>query len=200
MAELKRGVTAPSAAFLMVFLALGVGRTAAEPQLSLIDDFTAEVSALGTRWEGFTDRVMGGVSQMQTRIEGGGAEARLHLTGEVSLKNNGGFIQVRLPLAPGGKPFDAGGYTGIALRVRGRQSGYYVHLRTTRTVFPWSLYAQGFAVSDDWSTVYLPFEGFRSENMARSALEPRKLVSVGIVAAKREFSADLEVDWVAFYR
>jgi len=140
---------APFPASLIVFLALGVGQAAAEPQLSLIDDFSAEVSALGTRWEGFTDQVMGGVSQMQTRIEGSGAEARL---------------------------------------------------RTTRTVFPWSLYAQGFAVSDEWSTVYLPFEGFRSENMARSELDRRKLVSVGIVAAKREFSADLEVDWVAFYR
>lgn len=188
------------AASMIVFFALGAGQAAGEPQLSLIDDFSAEVSALGTRWEGFTDQVMGGVSQMQTRIEGGGPDARLRLTGEVSLKNNGGFIQVRLPLTPTGRPFDAGGYTGIALRVRGRESGYYVHLRTTRTVFPWSLYAQGFPVTGQWSTVYLPFTEFRSENMARSELDPRKLVSVGIVAAKREFRADLEVDWIAFYR
>jgi hypothetical protein len=116
------------------------------------------------------------------------------------LKNNGGFIQVRLKLESDGKPFDAGGYTGIALRVRGRGPGYYVHLRTTRTVFPWSFYGQEFTVSEDWSTVFLPFAAFQSENMASSRVDPRKLVSVAIVAAKREFAADLYIDSVSWYR
>jgi len=34
----------------------------------LIDDFSAEQSALGTRWEGFSDRVMGGRSDLNARI------------------------------------------------------------------------------------------------------------------------------------
>jgi hypothetical protein len=169
-------------------------------ELSLIDDFSGQTSTLGTRWEGFTDQVMGGASVMDSGVELLGAESLLHLRGSVSLKNNGGFIQVRLQLKPDGKPFDAGGYAGVALRVRGRGPGYYVHLRTTRTVFPWSFYGQEFPVTEDWTTVFLPFGEFRSENMASSRVDPRKLVSVAIVAAKREFSADLYIDSISWYR
>jgi hypothetical protein len=167
----------------------------------LIDDFAAETSALGTAWEGISDRVMGGVSELQVRILGQGPEARLRLSGRVSLENRGGFIQARLRLDPRKKTFAAGQYTGIALRVRGAEKGYYVHLRTTRNLFPWSYYAREFTVSDEWQTVYLPFNEFKPEGMRSSAvLNPDKLVSVAVVAAGREFAPDLYVDTVAFYR
>jgi len=71
-----------------------------------------------------------------------------------------------------------------------------VHLRTTRIVFPWSYYAQEFAVSDAWYIVYLPFSDFESEYMRASTLNTAKLTSIGIVAAKREFFTDLYVDSV----
>jgi hypothetical protein len=181
-------------------LAFALAPNAGAVELSLIDDFSGETSARGTRWEGFTDRVMGGVSDMDSGVQRKGDEAFLYLRGNVSLKNNGGFIQVRLKLGTDGKPFDASGSAGVALRVRGRGPGYYVHLRTTRTVFPWSFYGQEFTVSEDWSTVLLPFAAFQSENMASSRVDPRKLVSVAIVAAKREFAADLYIDSISWYR
>ncbi len=166
----------------------------------LLDDFKGERSALGTAWEGFTDQVMGGVSEMNVRIESDGAEKILHLSGNVSLENNGGFVQVRLLFNDKKRSFDASDYSGIALRVRGIDRGYYVHLRTTRTVFPWSYYAQEFPVSDAWNIVYLPFSDFESEYMAASKLNTAKLTSIGIVAAKREFFADLYVDSVYLYK
>lgn len=58
------------AAAVVVAVVLAPGSAAAGSQLSLIDDFSGDDSSLGTRWEGFTDRVMGGVSQLETRIEG----------------------------------------------------------------------------------------------------------------------------------
>lgn len=180
--------------------ALLSGNPAGAGELVLIDDFSGPVSALGTRWEGFTDQVMGGASVMESGVERRDGGAALRLRGRVSLKNNGGFIQVRLKLSPDGKAFDASGYAGLALRVRGRGPGYYVHLRTTRTMFPWSFYGQELAGSEEWSTVLLPFEAFRSENMAFGGLNPGRLVSVAIVAAKREFDADLLVDSISWYR
>jgi len=179
----------------------GVGQEGATPGGGLLlDDFGDEVSALGTRWEGFTDKVMGGVSELQVRRESSEAGALLHLSGRVSLENNGGFIQVRLFLHRDRKPFDAGQYRGVELRVRGREDGYYVHLRTTRTVFPWSYYAQQFPVQEQWTLVRLPFEGFAAENMLPGAPNVSRLVSIAIVAAKKEFPADLYVDSVALYR
>lgn len=171
-----------------------------EGKILLLDDFSGEVSTLGTRWEGFTDQVMGGVSDMTARVEADGTNKVLHLSGNVSLENNGGFIQVRLLLDEKKRPFDAGEYTGIALRVRGKEQGYYIHLRTTRTVFPWSYYGQEFPVRDEWNSVYLPFSDFEAEYLRSSRLNTGKLVSIGIVAAKREFLADLYVDSVFFYK
>ena len=166
----------------------------------LLDDFSGQRSSLGTSWEGFTDQVMGGESEMNARIESEGGNNFLHLSGNVSLENNGGFIQVRLRLDEKKRPFDASEYAGVALRVRGKDRGYYVHLRTTRTVFPWSYYAQEIPVSEEWSTVTLPFSDFEAENMRSSALNTGKLVSVAIVAAKKAFFADLNVDAVYLYK
>ena len=171
-----------------------------EKDLLLLDDFSGDVSTLGTRWEGFTDQVMGGVSEMNVRVESGGDGKMLHLSGNVSLENNGGFIQVRLNLDSNKRAYDASGFSGIALRVRAKDRGYYVHLRTKRTVFPWSYYAQEFSAGEEWSTVYLPFSDFAPEFMSSSQLKTAKLTSIGIVAAKREFFADLYVDSVFLYR
>jgi len=166
----------------------------------LLDDFSGDRSRLGTAWKGFTDQVMGGASEMSTRVVSEGPSKVLHLSGDVSLKNNGGFVQVRLLLDERKRPFDASEYRGVGLRVRGGERGYYVHLRTTRTVFPWSYYAQEFPVSDSWSTVYLPFETFEAEYMRATPLNTKRLVSIAIVAAKREFTADLYVDSVFLYK
>ena len=62
-------------------------------------------------WAYLADTVMGGVSQ-------GGAEfsaGALRLTGQVSTKNNGGFIQVRTRI----DPTAAKGKLGIKIKVKG---------------------------------------------------------------------------------
>ena len=75
----------------------------------IIDDFsrTSGLSELGTQWRGFTDRVMGGVSTAVSGIETVGGRRALRLVGEVSLENNGGFVQVALPLSADGSPLNA---------------------------------------------------------------------------------------------
>jgi len=169
-------------------------------ELFLIDDFSGELSRLGTAWEGFTDQVMGGDSRLESGLVPGEKGLALRLSGQVSLKNNGGFIQMRLLLDPRKRPFNASGFTGIILRVRGREQGYAVHLRTPRTVFPWAYFGQPFAVSEQWTTVRLPFAGFRPQNMSGGRLEPGRLLSLAIVAIGREFDAELFVQSVGFYR
>jgi hypothetical protein len=103
----------------------------------LIDDFSSKVSAMGTSWEGFTDRVMGGRADMKVGIESEEGRPHLAMSGNVSLANNGGFIQARLMLGPKGRgAFDASGYSGIRLSVRGRGNDYYIFLRTTANLAP----------------------------------------------------------------
>lgn len=166
----------------------------------LLDDFSSRNgrSAIGMRWEGFTDQVMGGVSSIRTGIEPTNVGPALHMSGEVSLENNGGFIQTRLRLAESGT-FDASEYRGIALRVRGRGDHYYLHLRTPRTVFPWAHFAAKLPVTEEWQRVEVPFDAFEPQYMLGGRLEPARLKSVAVVAAKAAFEADVWVRSIGLY-
>ena len=123
---------------------------------------------------------MGGVSQGRAfLVPYGDNSARfiLRMNGTVGLENNGGFIQVRLPLAKNRAPFDASAFSGIELKVRGNGEKYYMHARTIGNTAPWSYYDQQFETSRDWSVVRLPFELFEGQSALRKTLPADKLVS-----------------------
>ena len=67
----------------------------------------------------------------------------MRLTGEVSLLNNGGFVQASLGLDKTGL-LDAYGYTGIEIEVYGNNENYNLHLRSADTRIVWQSYRAGF--------------------------------------------------------
>ena len=168
----------------------------------VLDDFTSEngESAIGTRWEAFTDRVMGGRSDMQAGYIRLGGDTVLRMMGDVSLENNGGFVQVRLPLLSNGFQ-NADEWEGFFLTVRGRPGSYYMHLRDDRTVFPWSYYKAAVDVDESWQTVLVPFSGFEPESMPRgSSPNLQGLRSVALVAAGGNFRAQVDMREIGLYR
>lgn len=166
----------------------------------LIDDFTLDDgrTALGTEWRCFTDRVMGGVSSAAMTWETLDGRRCLRLRGQVSLANRGGFIQAATELAPDGF-LDASACTGIRIVARALGDGYFLHLRTRDTGLPWQHYSAPLAVTAGWQTVDVPFAAFTPQGLA-TPLAPRGLERLGIVAAKREFTADIAVARVELYR
>ena len=177
---------------------VGVAVASAEVGGLTIDDFSVVgESSLGTRWEGFSDRVMGGISMMRAGYERDADGLVLRMAGDVSLENNGGFIQVRLPLANQGT-FDASSYTGIVVEVRGVPGSYYVHLRTRNTRLPWQYYAAPIPVSDRWERVEIPFSSFTGESTIMS-LSTERLQSLAIVAGNDAFSADISIRRLELY-
>lgn len=142
---------------------------------------------------------MGGVSQGQHRLRVIDGRKCIHLTGEVSLENNGGFIQVALPLTGGGEPLDVSSYQGIRISVRGNNARYYIHLRSSQTQRPWQYYAAEFLATEEWRTLELPFSSFKPENL-RDGLDPAKLLRIAIVGAWKEYSVDVAVSRLEFYR
>jgi hypothetical protein len=174
-------------------LLLVIGSAMTVPPL-VLDDFedSLGVSTWGARWTGFTDRVMGGVSDMSVERHDDADTPHLHMTGEVRLENNGGFVQVALPLDGSGEPLDASAYRAIRLRVRGSGDGYYVHLRTDDTRRPWQHYAAPFEAPDTWTDVEIPFDRFTAQSL-RAPLDTSALRRIGIVAAKQRMQADLSV-------
>jgi hypothetical protein len=172
-----------------------------EPKVLLIDDFsrTDGRSALGTEWQTFTDQVMGGVSRGSAVRDTVAQLPCLRLRGEVSLQNNGGFVQVALSARRENRPLDASAFSGIRLTATGNGETYYIHLRTGDTRLPWQYYQAAFQADRQWREIDIPFTAFRPENL-RAALDPSRIERIGVVAAKKVFNADVAVAHLGFYR
>ena len=166
----------------------------------LIDDFSQKgLSPTGNRWRGFSDQVMGGVSEGTYVFEVIEGRSCICLRGNVSLENQGGFIQVALSLEQERRLFDASQYKGIRISVLGNGETYYIHLRTRQTRLPWQYYQAPFETNGQWKVVEIPFLQFVPENIG-SALDPAQLTRVAIVAAKKAYKAEVSVARIEFYR
>jgi hypothetical protein len=177
----------------LLTLALAANAMAAEAP-RLLDDFAdaSGRSALGTRWQGFSDRVMGGLSDLQAGYVDEAGEQHLQMSGRVRLENNGGFIQVRLPLAVDGGDFDASAYRTLRIEVRGAPGAYWVHLRSADTRLPWAYYRAPVPVTGTWQVIDLPLDRFEAVATAR-VLDLRRLRSVALVAYGEAFEADISL-------
>ncbi len=185
------------------YAALGIGGPALAGQRTnlIIDDLTKPhpETALGTSWRFAADTVMGGVSKGAISREEVSGQLALRLQGDVSLDNNGGFIQAALPLATGGETFDASHYAGIELSIYGNNQDYSLHLRTDELTRPWQSYRSVFTARPEWQTLRFPFKRFKAYR-TDVELDMRRLVRLGLVAIGREFRADLAVNAVSLYK
>ena len=167
----------------------------------ILDDFTRDdlISTLGTPWRGFSDQVMGGISQETITLTNIDGRRCLKLTGDVRLENSGGFIQMARNLAPEERTLDASAYTGVLLVARGNGESYGVHLRTPDCIRPWQSYRASFVAGPEWQEIRLPFDRFEPHRLT-APLDVRHLRRLGLVAIGRAFHADLAVSAVGLCR
>jgi hypothetical protein len=148
----------------------------------------AMIAATDVDWTYLADTVMGGVSRGGARLEDGA----LHLSGEVSTENRGGFIQARTDVS--NVPVTA---RGLVIRVRGNGEPYFIHLRTRRTRLPWQYYQARFETGAPWREVTLPWSAFApSGRLLPPSPDPGEVRSVGLVAYGRDHRADV---WLAAF-
>ncbi len=211
-AGLLLGLAAPLLAALIVVASVGAQSNRPKPGTArpvrasirgdrLIDDFSSEGSAgkFGTRWEFLSDRAAGGPSSGKMEFVKQEDRSCLHLTGSVSPGNGGGFVQATVALGPGRRTLDARGFTGIRLSVKGNGQPYAIHLQTGDTRPPGAFYEATFPTNETWQEIEIPFARFLPVSV-RIPLSLRTLRSVAIVAAGKQFDADIFVDEIAFYR
>ncbi|QJR37233.1 CIA30 family protein [Gemmatimonas groenlandica] len=161
------------------------------PTVLRLDEFDAGPESMTRRWSVFSDRVMGGVSHVRGVMTTAYGRYALHLTGDVSLEQNGGFLQAACSLGnPPGSGVDARGFRGVVLSVCGAPGSYFVHLRTADTRAPWQYYGAPLLVSHDWMQVMLSWDAFTPVSLA-TPLDVSCIVRIGIVAAKTAFHADV---------
>jgi hypothetical protein len=150
------------------------------------------------RWRLVTDAVMGGVSRgaiSDVVLKGRKATC---MCGNVSIANNGGFIQLALDLSPEAGSFDAGRFAGIELDALGNGEEYGVHLRSTDLTRPQQSYRHDFRATQEWKTLKFPFAQFRPHRTDIS-INTTRLRRIGLVAIGREFTAMLGIARLAFY-
>ena len=150
-------------------------------------------------WKYVSDSVMGGVSS--GRIKKGPVDGRsaTRLLGEVSLDNNGGFLQMAFDLCSNRHIFDASEFLGVELDVLGNDQSYEMRLRTDQLIRPWQSYRIEFRALDKWTSIRLPFNEFKLHK-TDIAFDQSRLKRLGILAIGREFKADISVSRIQFFR
>ena len=160
----------------------------------IFEDFS-ELKSI-ENWEFISDQVMGGVSLGRFEVLKEKSINFLRMTGNVSLENNGGFIQVRKKVYQSIE----GNIKRIKLTTRGNRSDYFIHLRTRGTFLPWQYYQAKFEVSKKWTEVLLPFRDFKASSaLLKKTPYPRDLRSIGVVAFGRDHRAEVEVLEVSYF-
>jgi len=183
----------------MIATGLGWSRSLAATT-DIIDDLSQKSlrASNGAAWEMIADRVMGGVSNGTMRREVVQDREAIHMQGDVSLENNGGFLQIALDLAPDGAPIDASRWAGIELDLIGNDESYNLHLRTADVARPWQSYRQSFIARPEWQTLRLPFADFEAHRID-APLDLSTLRRIGVVAIGRAFHADIAIGGVRFH-
>ena len=160
----------------------------------------ADQSRQQTPWKMISDQVMGGASQGQL--------VRLHedtfsydcLQGNVSLANNGGFIQMQMNLKEVShlsKPFAE--YDGIFIELMGKPHVYNLHFKSSQLWLPWQSFRKPINVTDQWQRFFVPFSDFESHRTF-SSFKPAKATRFAIVAIGEAFDAKVCVRRFGVYR
>ena len=151
-------------------------------------------------WQFVSDGVMGGLSTGKLTFEKDGEVDFGRLTGDVTTKNNGGFIQFRANVS-----FDKTGdqgqmIKGVRLTGRGNGAKYFIHFRTSDNRRPSDYYSAEFQTGLEWNSIELPFSKFKRSRFDNSILlSGNKIQSMGVVAYGREHIADVSISKIEFY-
>jgi hypothetical protein len=163
-------------------------------------DFSTEPPRLAppVRWRGFSDRVMGGVSEGEFRVDTVAGRRGARMTGRVTRDSGGGFIQMALDLAGRGDGFDASAWQGVEALVHGNDEDYNVHVRTADCGWYDESFRLTFRAPARWTRLRFGWSQFEPNGLD-APLDASRLQRVAFLGWMREFEADLAVAEVSLY-
>ena len=149
------------------------------------------------KWNFVTDQVMGGVSTGKFIVEEIDGMKCYRMTGNVSTKNNGGFIQIRTKLSP---EINSKDFNGVYIKVYGNEKSYNLHLRTGLTLAPWQYYSYTFTTTKNWTEIRAPLKEFKKSNFYQpKSILGQNIKSIGLVAGFDNFKSDICLGEIGFY-
>ncbi len=149
-------------------------------------------------WQYISDRTMGGVSNGQAVLEQSEENFFARLTGNVSTKNNGGFIQLRSTLSFMDLNNLKSKLRGVRINVRGNGEIYHIFIRTSETRSYRDFFLATFVAEETWKTIDLPFEKFK-HRFNNKILDGNDIRTFAIVAYGRDFFSDVSISNIIFY-
>ena len=164
----------------------------------LIDDFSSLQNSLPlSKWSLITDKVMGGVSEGNIKMDKINGKNCYRLQGNVSTKNKGGFIQIRTLFEPS---IELNKFKGVYALVSGNNKRYFFHIRTKYTLAPWQFYSYGFDLKNKWTKIMVPFSKFEKSNFYQpKKLKNQNIKSIAVVAGFKNYKADICLGEIGFY-
>lgn len=172
----------------------------------MVDDFEDgdTISARNTQWKAFSDKVIGGKSEVEMRIIPEGADnsgKALSLTGKVSKDVQFGFVGAAVSVDPSGKGLDLTKLKGLQFYARGDGKTYLVQL-TCKAVTDHNEFSYEFQADKEWKMLKAPFTAFKqSPYFGRRVTWTGKDIT-GIIfqtGAALYPTLKLEIDKISFY-
>lgn len=162
---------------------------------ALIIDFGQ--SAENKSWSIVNDGVMGGKSQSQV-IE---HENSLIFSGEISLKNNGGFASLQSPK----KEQDLSTFTHVAIKYRSSGQDFALRLLKYQAFYR-PHFKHHFKPTDgEWQLVSIPLEDFKEYVLSSptgasiSKIDLQEVIRLGIIVSnEKEGPFSIEIDYIKF--
>ena len=149
-----------------------------------------------TDWQIVDDGVMGGLSKGKFDISD---KQTLKFSGNLSLKNNGGFSSIRSKRTT----MDLSEFKGIKMRVKGDGRTYKLRMESDSRYrrMAVSFQHEFKTTKEGWTEVFIPFDklkaSFRGWNLPGMKFNSKSIQRVGlIIADKKEGPFELNVDWI----
>ncbi|WP_411826470.1 CIA30 family protein [Luteolibacter sp. AS25] len=182
-----------SSLFLYPVFLLGFGLGGNAKEVEMISAFGGDEGE--AKWFPVDDGVMGGVSKGGLEVK----EGNLIFSGEISLKNNGGFSSLRKVV----KGSDFSGKDGFVMRVKGDGRTYKMRIETDARFNGSEIgYQVDFETKDgEFIEVRVPFAsfepGWRGRDLDGPPMDLSKVEEIGLVLADgKEGEFKIEVDWI----
>lgn len=145
------------------------------------------------QWNLISDQVMGGLSQGQMQS----SNEWVNMQGEVSLANNGGFLQLQT-LIP--KNINAGEYQGISVEICSQQPcQLQLLIKSSQLWMPWQSYRAQINATPDWQSFYVPFTDF-APYKTRTSLNPKRITKFAVLAGGSAMDVNVSIKQLGLYR
>lgn len=174
------------------------------------EEIYSPVEGKSLNWRMISDQVMGGVSTGQVSRQEKNDSMSDCLMGNVSLENNGGFIQMQIDMRDvvkrSGKKGESStalsrhfsDYDGIFIEVMGNNHSYNLHFKTSQLWFPWQAFRKEIMATQEWQRLFIPFREFDGYRTF-STFNPAKVSRFAIVAIGEAFEAKVCVRRLGVY-